>query len=73
MKRKLREAYKLQRQKTRYFASLTALAGPDTVARWLKIPVDENAPTPQTFRAKEKEYPNSVYRTQVDARKSDSR
>lgn len=28
---------------------------------WLKIPVDDNAPTPLTFHEKTKEYAKSVY------------
>ena len=64
----MREAYKLQRQKTRYFASLTAMAGVETVAQWLKIEVDDEAPTPETFRWKEENYPKSIYVIHEDSR-----
>ncbi|KAI0352177.1 hypothetical protein OH77DRAFT_1460988 [Trametes cingulata] len=59
--RKLREAYALQRRTTRYFASLTVIARPEVVTEWLKIDLDDDAPTPLTFREKTKNWAKSVY------------
>lgn len=59
--RKLDEAYSAQRRTTWHLAELSCLAGPAAVSEWLKIPVDDNAPTPLTFREKTKDYAKSVY------------
>ncbi len=67
---KLAEAYKGQDGTTRYFAGLTALAGPQRVAEWLRIPFDTNAPTPLTFRAKEAAFETSPFLVNRSKRKS---
>ena len=59
MVKDLKRFYDLQRRTTRYAASIIVRHGPDTVLEWLKIHVDEKAPTPATFRAKEKAFVNS--------------
>lgn len=51
----------MQRKTTRFFANLTVHAGPAKVESWLQIKVDDDAPTPTTFRKKTKEYAKSVY------------
>lgn len=40
----------------RYFASLTARAGPAKVTEWIKVDVDDQALTPLTCRAKEQAF-----------------
>ena len=55
----LKHAYTLQRRNARFVASLIALHGAETTLQWLKVPIDEQAPTPLTFRAKEAAYVNS--------------
>ncbi|KAI0359016.1 hypothetical protein OH77DRAFT_1502180 [Trametes cingulata] len=59
--RKLREAYTLQRQTTRYLSSLTVLARAEVVSIWLEMDIDDEAPTPLTFRQKTKDYTKSIY------------
>ncbi len=58
--KKLQQAHVAQRQSTRYFASLSARAGAATVNEWLQIPIDDQAPTPNTFRQKEEDFPESA-------------
>ena len=36
-----------------------ALHGAETTMKWLKVPIDDQAPTPLTFRAKEAAYMDS--------------
>ncbi|TFK77926.1 hypothetical protein K466DRAFT_444733, partial [Polyporus arcularius HHB13444] len=57
---KLQQAHVAQRQSTRYFASLSVRAGAATVNEWLQIPIDDQAPTPNTFRQKEEDFPESA-------------
>ncbi|KAJ3014547.1 hypothetical protein NUW54_g1280 [Trametes sanguinea] len=64
--KKLGEAYTAQRRTTRYFASLTALAGPDAVMEWISLPSNDDAPTPITYRAKLRAYPDTLYRVRPD-------
>lgn len=58
---KVAEAYHGQNHTTRHLAGLTALATPNTVAAWLHIPFDANAPTPMSFRAKEAAFASSPF------------
>ena len=55
----LERAYTGQRQTTRYLASQMARVGPDEVSKCFELPIDNRAPTPQTFHQKERSYAQS--------------
>ena len=66
--RKLTEAYQAQEHTTKYFAGLTALAGPALVQEWLTIRFDGAAPTPKTFWEKEATWAESPFLVNRDKR-----
>lgn len=51
--------YTSQRQTTRYLTSQMVRAGAPAVAECFEILVDNKAPTPSTFREKERNYAQS--------------
>ena len=55
----LQRFYELQRRTTRYEATLIAKYGAETILKWLEVVIDEDAPTPATFLAKEKAFASS--------------